>query len=151
IPLVLLGGLIIWRLRVNARDKASQIQAASARKKAAPAVRVAPAVVRDIVHAFEGIGDVEAPADVKVGPKVTGRLIYLELREGAHVKMGQVLARLDPAEIQAAINQQRANVGSAEANANNAQIFYRRNYSLYKQGFIAAQDVDNARTQREVQ
>src|SRR2546421_6299150 len=122
IPIVLLGGLIVWRLGVNARDKRAQVQAASARKKAPPVVRIAPAVVRNIVHAFDGIGDVEAPADVKVGPKVTGRLIWLEVREGAPVRRGQVLARLDPSQIQASINQQRANVGSAQANANNAEV-----------------------------
>jgi membrane fusion protein (multidrug efflux system) len=151
IPAALLVGLIIWRFAVNRHDKASQVEAANARKRAPANVRVAPAVVRDIVHIFQGVGDVEAPSDVKIAPKVTGRLDFLEVREGAPVTKGQVLARIDPSQAQAAVNQQQAVVDSARANLNNAEIRYKRNYSLYKQGFIAAQDIDDVKTQVKVQ
>jgi membrane fusion protein (multidrug efflux system) len=151
IPAALLVGLIIWRFSVNRHDKAAQVEAANARKRAPANVQVAPAVVRDIVHTFQGVGDVEAPSDVKIAPKVTGRLDYLEVREGTPVKRGQILVRIDPSQAQAAVNQQQAAVESARANLNNAEVRYKRNYSLYKQGFIAAQDIDDAKTQVSVQ
>src|SRR5204863_9207879 len=67
------------------------------------------------------------------------------------VSPGQVAPRIDPSEVQAAVHQQEAAVAGAQANYTNAQVRYRRVNSLYKQGFIAAQDVDDARTQVEVQ
>jgi multidrug efflux pump subunit AcrA (membrane-fusion protein) len=51
----------------------------------------------------------------------------------------------------AAVNQQEANVRSAQANLENAQTKYNRVYGLYKEGYTAAQDVDDARTTISVQ
>jgi len=151
IPAILLAVLVVWRLGVNQRDKSAQLQAASARKKAPANVQVATAQVRDIVHLFQGVAEVEAPADVRIAPKVTGRLDYLQVREGDRVTRGEVLARIDPSQVQALVNQQQAAVESARSNAINAQVKYNRYYSLYKQGFVAAQDVDDYRTQRDMQ
>ncbi|HLV80522.1 MAG TPA: efflux RND transporter periplasmic adaptor subunit [Chthonomonadaceae bacterium] len=150
IPALVLASLIAWRIVQNRQQQAAQAKMAQARKNAPPLVRAAPVVERDIVHAFQGIANVQSPRMVNISPKVTGQLIYLQARPGARVTKGEVIARLDPSEIQASIAQQQANVTSAQANLNNAVVYYRRVYSLYKQGFVAAQDVDNARTQTEV-
>ncbi len=55
------------------------------------------------------------------------------------------------ANTQAAITSAQAGVSSAQANLANAKSKYDRITSLYKQGFIAAQDVDDARTAVAVQ
>src|SRR5579872_6424897 len=151
VPALALGVLIAWRYAQNKQQQAQQAQAAKARKNAPPIVRVVPAVERDIVHTFQGVANVGSPHDTRVGAKVTGRLDYLKDREGDRVTRGEVLARIDPSEVQAAVNQQQAAVASARANLNDAQIRYRRLYSLYKQGFTAAQDIDDARAQVAVQ
>lgn len=229
VPAVALFSLIGWRFFQNKKDKAQQNQAAAARKNAPPNVRLAPAIVRDIRHVFQGVGDVEAPFSVRISPKVTGLLTYLPYREGAHVTPGEVLARIDPATIEATVRQQQAAVAeakfrltqavlttnptnvnvtsqirqqqaglyssqanakqtqqnyaeqvgaaheavtdaqgrvdaanaaianmkaaidSAQSNVNNAKVRYDRTNDLYKQGFTAAQDVDDARTTMEVQ
>src|SRR5579871_2174563 len=106
IPALVLAGLIVWRFTENKHKQTIQVQAANARKKAPVSVRVSPATVRDIVHLFQAVGNVESPADVRIAAKVTGRLDYLNVREGAHVTRGEVLARIDPSEAQAALNQQ---------------------------------------------
>ncbi len=51
----------------------------------------------------------------------------------------------------AVIANTEATIRSAQANLKNAQVRYNRTNGLYKQGFIAAQDVDDARTQVNVQ
>jgi RND family efflux transporter MFP subunit len=150
IPAAILAALIVWRLGVNRSEKSAQVEAASARKKSVPNVQVATAQVRDILHLFQGVAEVEAPADVRIAPKITGRLDYLQVREGDSVTRGEVLARIDPSQAQAAVNQQQAAVESARANVENAQVRYNRYYSLYKQGFVAAQDLDDNRTQLQV-
>jgi RND family efflux transporter MFP subunit len=122
IPLLLLGGLIGWRLQLKSQEQAAQAQAAQARKNAAPNVRVAVAIRRDIVHTFEGIGSVDAPLNVKIAPKVTGRITHLTLREGDPVKVGQVIARIDPAELEAQLRQRQADLAEAQARLAEAQI-----------------------------
>lgn len=49
------------------------------------------------------------------------------------------------------VNSAKAGVGNAKASLANAQAHYDRTYTLYKQGFVAAQDVDDARTAVTVQ
>jgi len=145
IPVLILGGVIAWRVAQKKHEASAQAKTAKARKTAAPNVRVATAVMRDIVHEYQGVGDVESRSDVRIAAKVTGRVEYLQVREGNPVHRGDVLARLDPTEIRASINQQQANNASAQASLTNAQIRYNRTYDLYKQGFTAAQDVDDAK------
>src|SRR5690349_9394988 len=107
VPLLVLGALIGWRLREKTVAAAMQNQQRTARMKAPPVVGVALARTCDIVPTFEGVGGVEAPFNVKISPKVTGRIDYLQVREGDRVARGQVLVRIDPSEIQAQVHQQQ--------------------------------------------
>lgn len=229
IPILLLGGLIAWRLGAKKKETAQRNQAATARKNAPANVTVVPATVRDIVETYQAVGSVESPFNVRLAAKITGRVDYLQVREGAKVTQGEVLARIDSSEVAATVAQQQANVAeaqgrltqaqlttsstnvgiasqiaqqratqasaqadynqqrqnyasqvaaanaavtaaqgsvtnvrstirnaeatvrSAQANLNNAQVKLNRTLDLYKQGFVAAQDVDDARTQVSVQ
>lgn len=151
IPAAIIAGLIVWRYSQNQQTHKQQVQAAAMRKNAPPEVRTAPAVVRDIEHTFVGIAGVQAPQAVSIAPKVTGLLTYLTLREGARVTSGEVLAKLDPTEALAALSQEQAAINSAHANLVDARTKYKRTYWLYKQGFEAAQDVDDAKANVQVQ
>jgi HlyD family secretion protein len=146
--------------------------------KAPPAVSFSLAHVQDVSQSFENVGSVEAPLSVNIAAKVTGRIDLLEAREGDRVTKGQVLVRIDPAQVEAQVRQARATLAeeqyklaqakitqnptdvsvssqvrqqeaalvSAQANLTNAEARYKRLDDLYKQGFIAAQDVDDAKT-----
>lgn len=228
-PVVILLGLVGWRLQQKASATADQARVRDMRKNAPVMVSVVRVGRRDITTTFESIGNVEAPFNVKIAPKTTGRVIFLEVREGDPVKQGQVLARIDTSEIEAQVRQQQAQVAearyrlaqaritqaptnvsvqsqvrqqeavlansnamynqavqndsaqraaaaaavtdaegrvnsataavanaqagirSAQANLANAQSKFDRINDLYKQGFTAAQDVDDARTTVQVQ
>jgi HlyD family secretion protein len=63
---------------------------------------------------LEGTGTIEA-TEVRVGSKVMGRIQQLLVREGDTVKAGQVIARLESAEYEAAVARDRASVAKAEA------------------------------------
>src|SRR5579859_6955495 len=99
IPVLLLAGLIAWRLQMKNAEAADQFKTSKARKSAAANVTVALARYQDIVHTYEVVGSVESPLNVKIASKVAGRIDYLQAREGDHVRAGQVLARIDPSEI----------------------------------------------------
>ncbi|MGC8669049.1 MAG: efflux RND transporter periplasmic adaptor subunit [Chthonomonadales bacterium] len=108
-----LATLIGWRLQKNRAAAAEQAAMRQMRMKAPAVVQAAPASVRDIVQSFEGVGSVEAPHDVKVAPKIYGRITFLQVHEGDPVRRGEVLVRLDPSEIQGQVVQQQAALAEA--------------------------------------
>ncbi|MDH7568536.1 MAG: efflux RND transporter periplasmic adaptor subunit [Armatimonadota bacterium] len=114
IALALLSALIGWRLQQRKVALAAQQEQRQARMRMAPTVTVASVERRDIVRTFEGVGTVEAPLNVKLAPKVTGRVAFLQVREGDTVRAGQVLVRIDPPDLQAQLRQRRAAVAQAE-------------------------------------
>src|SRR5207249_2604403 len=120
--LLILGALIGWRLHVKQIQVAAQNQQRAARSKAAPVVTVAVARLKDIVPTFETVGSVEAPLNVKIASKVTGRIDFLQVREGDRVTRGQVLARIDPSEIEAQVQQQQSALAEAQYRLTQAQI-----------------------------
>ncbi len=117
-----LGGLIGWRIKQKNADAAEQTKTRQARMKSAPSVSVAKAAIKDIVQTFAAVGSAEAPLSVKIAPKVTGRIEYLEVHEGDPVRIGQVLVRLDPIELRAQLREQEASLAQARARLAQARI-----------------------------
>jgi RND family efflux transporter MFP subunit len=60
-------------------------------------------------------GYVVARTKASVSAKTAGRLAFLGVSEGSYVHRGEVIARLDNADLQAAVAQAQANVASADA------------------------------------
>lgn len=115
VPVVVLGGLIAARVRVKKADAADQDAIREMRMKAPPVVSVTPVVYRDIVEKYESIATAESPYNVKISPKVTGRIDFLQVREGDRVNTGDVLVRLDPTEVEGQVQQARAAVAEAQS------------------------------------
>jgi RND family efflux transporter MFP subunit len=83
--------------------------------------------------------------------KVTGRLIWLGVEEGSHVKKGQVIARLENQDVSASKDQAAANVNvarfsleQAQAELRDATLSFNRNKELLSRGVIARQAYDSA-------
>ncbi|HLY23511.1 MAG TPA: efflux RND transporter periplasmic adaptor subunit [bacterium] len=66
-----------------------------------------------------GSGSIEA-TQVDIAPKITGRIVKLAAAEGDTVHAGEVLVRLDSRDLQAQVDQVRANVTAAEAKVRQA-------------------------------
>ena len=115
VPLVILGALIAWRVNVKRTDQATQARSAQMRAKAPLPVTMATVAVHDVVTTFQVTGTLAAPQDVKLTPKVTGRINFLQVHEGDRVKKGQVLVRLDPTETAAQVQQKQATVAQKSA------------------------------------
>jgi len=64
--------------------------------------------------------------EVIVSPQIMGRIIKLTVDEGSEVKQGDLIAELDPKELQASLAAAKANVASLQAQVNQAN----HNYSL---------------------
>ncbi|MBC3875628.1 efflux RND transporter periplasmic adaptor subunit [Undibacterium flavidum] len=96
-------------------------------------------------------GYVVAQRRAAVASKATGRLIWLNVREGSKVKQGEIIAKLDASDVQAAIAAVQANVRQTEAvvaQSNvelvNAEADLKRAQGLQTQGFISSQAMDAA-------
>lgn len=124
---------------------------------------------------LEGTGAIEA-TEVRVGSKILGRIRELQVREGEAVTTGQVIARLERAEHQAAVDRDRASVAKAEAqlaellagareqeikearaavaqaeaNLEKARRDWERYQALYAEGAISSQDRDAALNRYDV-
>src|SRR5580692_240735 len=58
--------------------------------------------------------------EVIVSPQIMGRLIKLTVDEGSEVKKGDLIAELDPKELEASLAAAKANVTSLEEQVNEA-------------------------------
>src|SRR4051812_31076036 len=81
---------------------------AQQRPTSAPIVDVIIATEKNISNVIEANGTVLAQESVELHPEVTGRLVYLNVPEGAHVSKGTVLARVNDADLQAQLNKSKA-------------------------------------------
>jgi HlyD family secretion protein len=71
-----------------------------------------------IVLQVAATGTLEAVTTVQVGTQVSGTIAELYADYNSEVKKGQLLAKLDPALLEAQVQQQEANVTTAEATLN---------------------------------
>ncbi|APB33579.1 RND family efflux transporter MFP subunit [Gloeomargarita lithophora Alchichica-D10] len=74
-----------------------------------------PVTARDLTVRIPASGKVEPDQRVNLSPKVSGQLVALYVEQGDRVSRGQVIARMDDAELQARKQQTLANLTQAEA------------------------------------
>jgi len=96
-------------------------------------------------------GYVVAQRKAAVASKTTGRLEWLGVEEGSVVKSGQVIARLENMDLQAAVRQSqegvqtaRASLDQARAELVDAEQSFRRQKELLKQGIVSQSEYDAA-------
>jgi len=89
-------------------------------------------------------GEIQGAQNAELAFEVAGRLIELPAEEGIDVTQNQLLARLDPADYQSALD-------SARAQYNSAKDTFDRYSEVFERGAISRQDFDNARRQFGVQ
>jgi len=110
--------------------------------------------------ALHGSGTVEA-RDIRVGSKIGGRIDKVLVREGDSVQPGQILLTFDEKELQAALEQSRANavkaergyrpeeIAEARAAAEQAKADYELKKNGYRQEDIAAAQADLERAKAD--
>jgi HlyD family secretion protein len=89
-------------------------------------------------------GYVVARRKAAVASKGTGTLVFLGVEEGDRVKKGQVIARLEDADVVATLQRAQENLRFAEADLHDAQQSLERTRTLLKRGMVAQADFDTA-------
>ncbi|HEY0784797.1 MAG TPA: efflux RND transporter periplasmic adaptor subunit [Acidobacteriaceae bacterium] len=93
-------------------------------------------------------GSLQAYIDSSVYARTSGYLKKWYVDIGAHVHKGQVLAVIESPEVDQQLQQARADLATAQANANNAGVQAARYQSLLKEDAVSRQDTDNFITQQ---
>jgi len=110
-------------------------------------VLVAAVERRDIPVELAGVGSVEAYNQVTVKPRIDGQITELDFSEGASVRAGQVLAKLDDRLLAAQVEQARAARLRDEATLADAVRKLGRATSLAPEGYVSREDLDSLRSQ----
>lgn len=118
--------------------------AAAADAPAVPVVTVGNAAA---ATAFEVDGSLQALRQATVAAQIGGNVVQLAVKAGDRVKAGQLLARIDERDTQAAMQRSDAAVAQADAEWRNARTAADRNRQLQAQGFVSQAALDMADTQ----
>jgi len=113
-------------------------------------VAVATAEQGKIARPLVVEGTVAARSEVKILPKMTGRVLEVLVDEGSAVKAGQKLAKIESPELEWQMQQQKAALLTAQANLSNAKSNLDRMRTLVEQGAISQQQFESTETQLKV-
>ena len=124
----------------------------SRRSDTAPVVQTEAISRGSIVSTISATGTLEAVETVQVGTQVSGVVQSLNADFNSIVRKGQILARLDPAVIQADIERAKANVAGAEADRDrllvllaDADTKLARATELFERQLIPRTDLESAK------
>jgi HlyD family secretion protein len=134
--------------------------AASNRGGGGVSVRTEAVATRDLVSTVTANGWIRPHRRVDVQADVMGRITQLNVKEGQRVTRGQILLRIDPAQLeaaygraQAAVNEALAREAQTRANLIQAERAHERLLQLGSsdQNLVSRQQIEEAETQVAVQ
>lgn len=91
-------------------------------------------------------GTLKAANQTIVKTRVAGDLVRLAVREGESVRVGQLLARIDPTEYEWRVKREQAALAAAQAQLDMAAKTRENNAQLLAKGFISQTAFDNAQS-----
>lgn len=106
------------------------------------AVKVITAGTSAYVSGHEYAGEVRARVESRLGFRIGGKIIRRQAQLGQHVKVGQILAQLDPRDYKLAADAARAQVAVALTNRDLAAADFRRFKALKDQNFISGAELE---------
>lgn len=103
----------------------------------------------DIIETVAATGKIQPEIEVKLSSEVSGEIIELPIKEGQQVEKGDLLVKINPDLVQAALSQSqaglqnvRAQLSQAEAGLKNAKLTYERSKVLFEKGVISKSEWD---------
>lgn len=109
-----------------------------------PPVTFAVAKAQNVPLTIGTFGNAVTIADVTLQAQVEGTLLRYAVEEGAPVKKGDLIAEIDPAPFQAALQEAQGSLDSAKAQLANAQVTLKRQQELYKTKTVDLADLQTA-------
>ena len=142
VAVVLVVAVVLAGFGILTRFHAEKALAARTTELAAPTVIAAIPRQSAPVDSFVLPGNVTAWTDSPIYARTSGYLTRWYFDIGARVKKGALLAEISTPEVDQQLNQARADLITAQANANNARIQADRYSGLVKSNAVSQQDTD---------
>lgn len=109
-----------------------------------PPASFAVAQTQDVPFTITTFGNCETIANVTLQAQVTGNLLRYAVAQGVMVKKGDLIAEIDPAQFQAAVQEAQGSLDSAKAALANTDVTLQRQQALYKTKTIDLADLQTA-------
>lgn len=141
LSIILFLGVVLASCGGGNDDKAAQQAAAAAKPQAYPVFTIttqSTTLDTDYPAALEGIQDVD------IRPKVDGFIEKIYVDEGAVVKKGQLLFKINAPQYEQQVRTAAAAISSAEANVNAAQLQVNKTKPLVDKEIISKYDLEAA-------
>ena len=122
---------------------------AQTQPSAPPAVKVASPLTREVVEWREFAGRFEPSAAVEVRARVSGHLQSIGFEDGEIVEAGSLLFAIDPRPYHAALDEARAQLASAAAHVELADLELRRAEQLVDRNAVSQATLDQRRQQKK--
>ena len=130
----------------NPAPAAAAPAASAAKAKPSVVVTTVAAETRSLDLTFEGLGTVQSMASVVIKPRVDSQVLEVPVAEGANVKVGDLLFKLDDGALRAQLATSEAQIAKDKAMLEQNQHDLARNQDLLKQKFVAPQIVETSQT-----
>ncbi len=153
------GKIIIGVVLVLVLGSATAISIIQGGNRRGVQVRMEEVVQRDLVATVTVSGNVRAHRAVDISADVMGRIIELTVEEGDDVTEGDILLRIDPSQLEAAVSRAQATLSQAQAQAAQQRANRLRSYrdndrmaGLWARDstLVSRQQVEDAETNLEV-
>jgi HlyD family secretion protein len=99
-----------------------------------PALQVAveKVALRDLTETVLASGKIQPVTEVKISSEVSGEIVALTIKEGDAVRKGQLLARINPEMMAAALDRNEAAVNNAKSGLASARVRLRQLENLFR-------------------
>jgi len=142
VAVLLIAALVFGGLGILRRTQADTVLAKRTTEMAPPTVTVATPRAGAPVTTFVLPGNVTAFTDSPIYARTNGYLTHWYFDIGSRVKKGALLAEISTPELDQQLSQAKADLVTAEANANNARIQAERYSGLVQSNAVSRQDTD---------
>ena len=95
-------------------------------------VAVEKVALRDLTETVLASGKIQPVTEVKISSEVSGEIVALTIKEGDEVRKGQLLARINPEMMAAALDRNEAAVNNAKSGLASARVRLRQLENLFR-------------------
>ena len=154
--IIMIAFFACLNLSCGKQESSSQTVAVTAEPTAAPTGETAREIFTVVRQNIEptirarGIIKPSVGSEVKVGSRVSGIVSRLHVKTGDRVTKGQLLAELDPTELQAQLNQAEATLNNARAQQDYARLDVERKRTLFQEDLVSQNELDRSERTYEV-
>lgn len=114
-------------------------------------------IQRNIIETITANGKIQPEKEVKISPDVSGEIVELYIKEGAEVKKGDLLLKINPEiylanleRVRAALNSSKAQLAQADAQFIDKKASFTRMKTLKEKGAISEAEFETAESAYKV-